>query len=135
MAAALVVAGCTASHQVRGTGGAASPSASPASLAAYYQQKLDWQACSGGFECARLLVPVNYSAPAGARFSLPVIRLRASGPAKRIGSIVVNPGGPGGSGVDYAKQARSALSAAVRGSTWSGLTQGESGGAGRRYGA
>ncbi|MGE5290206.1 MAG: alpha/beta hydrolase [Micromonosporaceae bacterium] len=117
MAAALLVVGCTAgcttSHQARRTEGApASPP--PVTLAAYYRQKLRWQPCSGRFECARLLVPVDYRAPAGARFSLPVIRLPASNPSQRIGSIVVNPGGPGGSGIDYARQARSALSAAVR---------------------
>ena len=116
LAAALMVLGCTAgctSRQARRTESAAR-SPSPVTLAAYYRQKLRWQPCSGGFECARLLVPIDYRAPAGARFSLPVIRLPASNPSQRIGSIVVNPGGPGGSGVDYARQARSALSAAVR---------------------
>jgi len=43
-----------------------------------------------------------------------VIRLRATGPETRIGSLVVNPGGPGGSGVQYALHARSQVSAAVR---------------------
>ena len=43
-----------------------------------------------------------------------MIRLRATDPAKRIGSLVVNPGGPGGSGISYALQARTEIAAPVR---------------------
>ena len=86
----------------------------PTTLAGYYAQKLRWRPCNHGFQCARLLVPFDYQRPAWRRFSLPVIRLRATGPGARIGSLVVNPGGPGGSGVQYALQARSQVSAAVR---------------------
>jgi pimeloyl-ACP methyl ester carboxylesterase len=46
-------------------------------------------------------VPFDYARPAWRRFSLPVIRLPASGPAKRIGSLVFNPGGPGVAAIDY----------------------------------
>ncbi len=118
-AVALVVVGCTGVNEARGSSSSpisrasAPASAAPVTIAGYYHQKLTWQPCSGGFQCARLLVPVDYSHPAGSRFSLPVVRLRAADPAHRIGSIVLNPGGPGGSGVDYARQARSVLSAAV----------------------
>jgi pimeloyl-ACP methyl ester carboxylesterase len=90
---------------------AASP---PVTLAGYYAQKLRWQACDKGFQCARLLVPFDYGRPGWRRFSLPVIRLPATDPARRIGSLVINPGGPGGSGVSYALEARSVVSAAVR---------------------
>jgi pimeloyl-ACP methyl ester carboxylesterase len=90
------------------------PSPPPVTLAGYDAQKLRWQACAKGFECARLLVPFDYSRPAWRRFSLPVIRLAATDPAHRIGSLVINPGGPGGSGVSYALEARSVVSAAVR---------------------
>jgi len=86
----------------------------PATRSGYYHQKLRWQPCDHGFQCARLLVPVDYQRPAGRRFSLPVIRLRATDPARRIGSLVINPGGPGGSGVSYALQARSVIAAPVR---------------------
>ena len=41
-------------------------------------------------------------------------RLPASGPGARIGSLVLNPGGPGGSGLDYARAARRVVPAAVR---------------------
>ena len=85
----------------------------PDTLAGYYAQKLHWQPCDNGFQCARLLVPFDYSRPAWKRFSLPVIRLRAADPQHRIGDLVINPGGPGGSGVQYAEQARSVISPAV----------------------
>jgi len=123
-ALALLMAACSGGHRASRSASTASPlstasgsavsgASGPATLAAYYGQRLLWQSCSGGFQCARLLVPVNYHQPAGSRFSLPVIRLPAADPAQRIGSIVLNPGGPGGSGVDYARQARRVLSAAV----------------------
>jgi pimeloyl-ACP methyl ester carboxylesterase len=83
-------------------------------VAGYYAQKLRWRPCNHGFQCARLLVPFDYQRPAWRRFSLPVIRLPASDPHARIGSLVVNPGGPGGSGVQYALGARTQISAAVR---------------------
>jgi hypothetical protein len=68
---------------------------SPAvTLAGYHAQKLRWRPCDHGFQCARLLVPFDYQRPGWRRFSLPVIRLPATSPRIRIGSLVVNPGGP-----------------------------------------
>ena len=118
-AVAVALAGCTgAAH---GSAGApvttspapAHPTPTPTDAAGYDHQVLDWRPCSSGFRCARLLVPVDYTRPAGRRFSLPLVRLPATDPGHRIGAIVLNPGGPGGSGVAYARQARSVLSAAV----------------------
>jgi pimeloyl-ACP methyl ester carboxylesterase len=86
----------------------------PVTLAGYESLELRWRPCDHGFQCARLLVPFDYQRPGWRRFSLPVIRLPATSPRTRIGSLVVNPGGPGGSGVQYALQARSQVSAAVR---------------------
>ena len=111
------LAACTgraAAHSGAGSGRSAGAAAGgPVTLAGYYAQKLHWQPCDGGFQCARLLVPFDYSRPAWKRFSLPVIRLPAAGPGRRIGDLVINPGGPGGSGVQYAEQARNAISPAV----------------------
>jgi pimeloyl-ACP methyl ester carboxylesterase len=87
--------------------------AAPSTLARYYAQKLHWTACDDGFQCARLLVPFDYSRPGWKRFSLPVIKLPAADPRQRIGSLVVNPGGPGGSGVQYAQSARSVIAPAI----------------------
>jgi pimeloyl-ACP methyl ester carboxylesterase len=52
------------------------------------------------FECARVQVPLDYANPQGRTISLALARLPASDPADRIGSLFINPGGPGGSGVD-----------------------------------
>jgi pimeloyl-ACP methyl ester carboxylesterase len=90
-------------------GPAALPPAGPAprTLAQYYSQRLGWRPCDTYFECARLLVPFDYARPAWRRFSLPVVKLPAAEPAGRIGALVINPGGPGGSGIAYALSARS----------------------------
>ncbi len=55
------------------------------------------------FECARLTVPLDYRAPEGKTIQVAVLRLPAQGdPGQRIGSLVLNPGGPGGSGMTQA---------------------------------
>ena len=46
-------------------------------------------------------VPLDYANPGGAQVDIAVIRLPAKDQSRRIGSLVVNPGGPGGSGVDF----------------------------------
>ena len=87
---------------------------SPA-LAAFYAQRLRWTPCHGGDRCATLLVPLSYAAPDIRHpIRLPVVDVPATSPAHRIGSLVVNPGGPGGSGYDYALDAPYAFTAAVR---------------------
>jgi pimeloyl-ACP methyl ester carboxylesterase len=106
-AVALALTACTA------TSAAAPAAPAPATLAAYYAQHLDWQPCDGGFQCADLVVPFDYARPDGRRFTLPVIKLPAADPAHRIGALVINPGGPGGSGVQYALYARQEFPAAV----------------------
>ncbi|MFS1298822.1 alpha/beta hydrolase [Streptosporangium longisporum] len=73
---------------------------------------LGWDGCGDGFECARLAVPLDHSRPDGERIELSVIRLPASG--RRIGSLLLNPGGPGASGVQYARGARTVVSRALR---------------------
>jgi pimeloyl-ACP methyl ester carboxylesterase len=105
-AVAILLAGCSSSS----TG----PNELPSTLPAYYSQHLDWQPCDHGFQCARLLVPFDYAHPGGKRFSLPVVKLPATDPARRVAPLVINPGGPGGSGVQYALAARSEFPAALR---------------------
>ena len=103
-----------------GSGSAAGSTSAPASpttppspdLAKYYSQKLSWSACGGSFECAKLTVPLDYSQPGKDDIQIAVIRLKASG--HRLGSLVINPGGPGASGVDYARAARSQFTAPLR---------------------
>jgi pimeloyl-ACP methyl ester carboxylesterase len=82
-------------------------------LARFYTQSLAWSGC-GAYQCARLTVPIDYSHPSGATIKLAVLKVAAANPAGRIGYLVVNPGGPGGSGVDYAKAADYIVSGPVR---------------------
>ena len=63
---------------------------------------LDWQP-EGDFETATLEVPLDDARPSGPTVKLALIRRPAGDPAKRIGSLLVNPGGPGGSGVDMVR--------------------------------
>jgi pimeloyl-ACP methyl ester carboxylesterase len=114
LAAALSLAACvTACTSAPAPAAASVPSPEPATLAGYYAQQLDWQPCDGGFQCARLVVPFDYARPDGPRFTLPVIKLPAADPSRRIGALVINPGGPGESGVQYALAARGEFPAAI----------------------
>lgn len=97
------------------TGGATSaPLAddAPEGLEEFYGQELDWAGCEGSFECATLTVPLDYTQPQGQTIDLALLRAPASETAQ--GSLLVNPGGPGASGVDYAQMAGMIISADVR---------------------
>jgi pimeloyl-ACP methyl ester carboxylesterase len=73
----------------------------PRDLAVYYEQTLDWERC-GVYQCTRLTVPLDYAKPAGKTLELAVLRLPASQRSRRIGQLVVDPGGPGASALQYA---------------------------------
>ncbi len=62
---------------------------------------LDWSRCHGGAECTGLTVPVDDTIDGGPTIDLSLVRYRALEPKRRIGALLVNPGGPGASGVDY----------------------------------
>jgi pimeloyl-ACP methyl ester carboxylesterase len=64
---------------------------------------IDWTSCEGlpAFDCATMDVPLDYDKPGGDQISLALIRRPADDPSARIGSLLVNPGGPGGSGVGF----------------------------------
>ena len=70
-------------------------------LARFYDQKLSWRDCDRD-RCAQLTVPLDYADPDGATLKLAVLKVPAQDEDSRVGSLVVNPGGPGGSGVSYA---------------------------------
>ncbi|MFS8096683.1 alpha/beta hydrolase [Lentzea alba] len=66
---------------------------------------INWQACgpeNPGFDCASVKVPLDYDNPRGATTTVALARKPASDQARKIGSLFLNPGGPGGSGVDFA---------------------------------
>ncbi|HET6531936.1 MAG TPA: alpha/beta hydrolase [Actinoplanes sp.] len=77
---------------------------------------LGWAPCADDrtARCATLRVPVDWADPYGPRIDIAVARRAATDPARRIGTLVVNPGGPGGSGVDFALGAAGFFSPAVR---------------------
>ena len=100
----------------------------PPELAQFYGQEIVFEPCAPyattptdeelfadeRFDCARVQVPLDYADPAGTRGEVALLRVKASG--DRIGSLLVNPGGPGASGMNYA---------ALLGSFWdSGSLQG-----------
>ncbi len=77
--------------------------------------RLSWAACGDGFECSTARVPLDYDRPHGRRIDIALIRLPAADPDRRIGSLFVNPGGPGNSGVTFVREAAlSAYPAGVR---------------------
>jgi pimeloyl-ACP methyl ester carboxylesterase len=65
---------------------------------------LDWKPCSAqlpaDLECAAMPVPVDYADPSGPTIMLGLSRVKATEPASRIGSLIINPGGPGSSALD-----------------------------------
>jgi hypothetical protein len=79
----------------------------PAAVAAPASTALTWRPCADAptTDCATLRVPLDWAQPHGATIELALARHRATDPSRRIGPLVVNPGGPGGSGVDFVKQA------------------------------
>jgi hypothetical protein len=62
----------------------------------YLGQQVEWADCGDGFECATIEVPVDYDDPDGAAIELALNRLPASDPDARVGSLLLNPGGPPG---------------------------------------
>jgi pimeloyl-ACP methyl ester carboxylesterase len=89
-------------------------SAPPADLEPYYSQTLTWTDCGDTFQCSTVTVPRNWAEPTAGDLQVAVIKLPASKPKERIGSLLVNPGGPGVSGVEYARAARTQITAPVR---------------------
>jgi pimeloyl-ACP methyl ester carboxylesterase len=82
---------------------------------------IEWSTCDGGLdipglaplECATIDVPLDYDDPAGSAIPIALARQEAGDPSARIGSIVFNPGGPGGSGIEFLDTARFLIPAEV----------------------
>jgi pimeloyl-ACP methyl ester carboxylesterase len=76
--------------------------------------KIEWRSCDGG-ECAELAVPLDYENPRDGRtIDVALFRARALDRERRIGSLFVNPGGPGASGVAFARDLVFALPQTLR---------------------
>ncbi|MEV6835746.1 alpha/beta hydrolase [Streptomyces sp. NPDC051133] len=107
-AAALLVSACSSGGSTVPAGGAvdaalaALPRSTPSALAPYYGQRLHWRSCGApGFSCATMKAPLDYAQPGAGDVRLAVARKAATGKGRPLGSLLVNPGGPGGSAVDY----------------------------------
>jgi pimeloyl-ACP methyl ester carboxylesterase len=95
------------------TGSGPPGSAPAADLAEFYDQQVEFEPCEpyattaadeklfadDRYECARVQVPLDYADPDGARGEVALLRVPARG--ERIGSLLVNPGGPGASGMSF----------------------------------
>ncbi|MDI3389255.1 alpha/beta hydrolase [Streptomyces sp. B-S-A8] len=113
LALALLLTGCTgkggsatdASPRPNGASGRApAPESTDSALPAVLTgQRLDWGACAGapgeGWECATMKAPLDHEKPDGETIGLALIRKQATDEDGRIGSLLFNFGGPGGSGV------------------------------------
>ncbi len=109
--AALLVSACSAGSSTTTASPAADvalaalPRATPSTLTSYYGQRLSWHTCGvPGFECATMKAPLDYARPGAGDIRLAVARKKATGKGKVLGSLMVNPGGPGGSAVGYLQQ-------------------------------
>jgi len=90
-----------------------SNSESPISLKEYQSQHLSWSPCYVQFECTDMSVPIDYSDLHAGKFSIRVLRYKARDQKNRLGSLVINPGGPGSSGVAFAYNAQTIFSPAI----------------------
>lgn len=81
-----------------------------ATLTTYQSQKLNWKSCGSDLQCTTVKVPVDYEAIDGNSFTLAVVRHLASDKKNKVGTLFVNPGGPGGSAYNYAAAASQIVS-------------------------
>lgn len=103
--AALTLSGCL--YSAIGEGPAPRPSKAPVTdgvadnLLEFYSQKLTWESCGGdeAMDCTTVRAPMDYANPEVGEIELAVVRLRSEDAPQ--GSLLTNPGGPGGSGYDW----------------------------------
>lgn len=97
VASVVALAGCTLLEQLSPLPDADGPA--PVSLDEFYEQSLSWDDCGGGLECTTVKAPIDWSEPKSGAIDLAVVRHPA--PGDSLGSLLLNPGGPGGSGWDF----------------------------------
>lgn len=85
-------------------------------LARFYAQKVDWKACGSSTRdlCGSVSVPIEYDKPKGATVRIPMRKVPALDRIKRKGTLFINPGGPGASGIEFARSASDYFSRDVR---------------------
>lgn len=102
-AAAMVLSGCTLLSPLLNGGGSTVTTHTDEQVEPgyeqYYKQDVTWRNCGAGSDCTTLKAPVDWADPDGEQIELALSRHKAAGTSK--GSLLINPGGPGGSGFDY----------------------------------
>ena len=79
----------------------------------FQEQRIKWRTCYDSLLCADVLVPIDYTNIKLGTFRISMLKYEASNKEDRIGSLIVNPGGPGASGVEYAYAAEYIVSPQV----------------------
>ncbi|KAF8757709.1 TAP-like protein [Rhizoctonia solani] len=74
-----------------------------------HTDNIEWSSCGDNYECGRLLVPLDYHNESLGHADLAVGRYLAKNKTSRLGSLFINPGGPGGSGMSFLYRAGPAL--------------------------
>lgn len=136
-----LVAGCTSSGSIGGSGGTTSggssgsssgstgssgslPTGKYTSMQAFQAQKISWAACTSepsddpsadlsAFQCGTVDVPLDYTKPSGKYVKLALVKWPAADQANKLGSLFTNPGGPGASGVDFVEEAKTEFDGAL----------------------
>ena len=85
--------------------GTAVEETTPSGLERFYDQGVTFQPCGDSLTCATVLVPLDYQDPSAGQIGVRIAKRPAANPASRVGTLLVNPGGPGGSGIDYVRSA------------------------------
>jgi pimeloyl-ACP methyl ester carboxylesterase len=113
---ALVASSCSSGSGSKSVdrGATIPPTSVPLVTAPAVAGRVNWSDCGGGFQCGSLLVPLDYSGKVAGTIALAVIRLPAADHAHRIGSLLINPGGPGAPGIAFARRAKTFIGASVR---------------------
>ena len=103
-AAAVLLTGCVSWFMPSRPSTTSTPTGEdvPAELVPFYHQVLTWTGCGAGMQCTTVTAPLDWSDPGGDTIELALIRQPATG-GKARGSLLINPGGPGGSGVSYVR--------------------------------
>ena len=78
-----------------------------------WSSSLEWEDCAGGLECTTFEVPYDYENPSIGTFILPVTRHLANNLSERIGTLFINPGGPGVAALDYVAYADQIFSKSI----------------------
>ncbi|MFJ9593918.1 alpha/beta hydrolase [Streptomyces virginiae] len=119
---ATVVAACVPSAYAAAPPDRAAAAAPADGLDRYHRQRLDWGSCvkgpddtagrdldRAGVSCADVTVPLDYAEPRGRTITVAVSRLKATDTRRRIGAVLLNNGGPGGTAVESPPHIRNAM--------------------------